>query len=143
MKKLLSLLTVLILVFTLSAAAADLDLASMSREELLALEQQIIKELTSRDDYKEVIVPVGVYKVGEDIPAGKWTISGKDYAGNIVWGKALDQYKVEIPYADRIADFSYWGPEDSTTWELVEGTYIVIDISPVKFSTPMPTSLGF
>ena len=145
MKRIISLFLVTALLFAFPALSLSevFDLSSLSFDELKALEKQIIKEMISRPEYKEVTVPLGVYKVGEDIPAGKWTITGFDVPGKVTWGKALDEYGVEIPYNQRIAEFTHWGAEDSIDWNLVEGTYIVVIISSVKFSPYIPKSLGF
>lgn len=146
MKKMSLLFVTVILFFSLSVGALseDLDLSALSYEQLTALENRIIQEMVSRPEYKEVIVPLGTYKVGEDIPAGKWTLSGlKDDAGIVYWGKGLDEYGVEIPFNMKIADFAHFGEEDSISWELVEGTYIVVTIGAVKFSPYIPKSLGF
>ena len=144
MKKLIAICLALLLVFSASFVfAEDIDLSSLSFEELAALENRIIKEMMSKPEYKEVTVPLGVYKVGVDIPAGKWTLSGLGKAGMVFWGKGLDEYGVEIPYNMQIADFTYWKENDSIDWDLVEGTYIAVTISPVKFSPYIPKSLGF
>ena len=130
--------------FTFAASYAEgIELSALSYEELKTLEQQIIKEMISRPEYKEVTVPLGTYKVGEDIPVGKWTISGLSGSGIVYWGKGLDEYGVEIPYNQMIADFTHWDEGDSIDWDLIEGTYIVVTISPVKFSPYIPKSLGF
>ena len=56
------------------ACADEIDLSSLSFDELRELQTKISKELTSRPEWKEVPVPPGLYKVGEDIPAGDWCI---------------------------------------------------------------------
>lgn len=136
-------LSLVILLCCSAVCAEGIDLSNLSYEELAALEQQIIAEMISRPEYKEVTVPLGVYKVGEEIPAGKWTISGLKDSGIVYWGKGIDEYGVEIPYNQMIADFTHWNEGDSIDWDLVEGTYIAVTISPVKFSPYIPKSLGF
>ena len=145
MKRIISLFLVATVLFILPAISLSegFDLSSLSFDDLKALEKQIIKEMVSRPEFKEVTVPLGVYKVGEDIPAGKWTITGFDGAGKVTWGKGLDEYGVEIPYNQKIAEFTHWNDGDKIDWELVEGTYIVVIISSVKFSPYIPKSLGF
>lgn len=136
-------LSLVVLLCCSAVCAEGIDLSNLSYEELAALEQQIIAEMISRPEYKEVTVPLGVYKVGEEIPAGKWTISGLKDSGIVYWGKGIDEYGVEIPYNQMIADFTHWNEGDSIDWDLVEGTYIAVTISPVKFSPYIPKSLGF
>ena len=143
MKRILSVLLALCLVLMASAALGEVDLTAMSRDELLVLEEQIIKELTSRPDYKEVTVPPGVYEVGVDIPAGKWTISGVDVFCTVDWGKALDEYKVKIPTSEWISGYVHGTGVEGVDWELTNGTFIVIGHGTVKFSPTIPKSLGF
>ena len=144
MKKIGIIVLALMMILSVSIASAeDIDLSALTFDELAALETRIIKEMMSKPEYKEVIVPVGVYKVGEDIPVGKWTISGCDGAGNVTWGKGIDPYGVEIPYEMQITDYTYWDNDDSISWDLTDGTYIVIAISSAKFSPYIPKSLGF
>ena len=121
----------------------DFDVSILSYDELIVLERSIIKELTSRPEYKEVLVPTGAYKVGVDIPAGKWTITATEGACEVYWGKALDEYGVEIASGQRIDKLDDWGSKSSVTWELVEGTYIVINRKGVTFTPYIPISLGF
>lgn len=56
-------------------AMADVDLKSMSFDELVDLQSQILEEVVSRKEFKCVSVPAGEYTVGSDIPAGDYTIT--------------------------------------------------------------------
>ena len=74
MKKVVCVL--LCLVFLGSFAFADsVDLSGMSFDELTALQKNLVKEIMSRPEWKEVKVPAGTWKVGEDIPAGTYGVS--------------------------------------------------------------------
>ncbi len=97
----------------------------------------------SRPDFKTVKVPPGAYKVGVDIPAGMWTITASDGACEVYWGKSLDEYGVEVPWGDRIDYLDDWGSNSTVSWDLVDGTYIVITRKPVTFTPYVPVSLGF
>lgn len=55
-------------------AMAEVDLKSMSFDELVDLQSQILEEVVSREEFKCVSVPAGEYTVGSDIPAGNYTI---------------------------------------------------------------------
>ena len=146
MKKLFAFLfviTLLFMVITPFSLADNIDLSSYSWDELVALSTQINLELMSRPEFKEVKVPTGAYKIGVDIPAGKWTITASYGMCEVYWGKALDEYGVEIPYTSRIDDLDDWGNKSSVTWDLKEGTYIVITRNPVLFTPYVPVSLGF
>lgn len=50
------------------------DLSDFSYEELLQLRADVDAALWASDSWQDVTVPTGVYIVGEDIPAGKWSI---------------------------------------------------------------------
>ncbi len=74
MKKIVALLLALLFCLGSFPAFAAVDLSAYTQEELLALRDSINKELLKRGIEKEVIVPIGIYIVGEDIPAGVYTI---------------------------------------------------------------------
>ena len=135
----------------LPACAEEIDLTALTWEELLELKSAITLEQLTRDEWEEVEVPQGVYKVGEDIPAGKWTITCKT-------GKYCD-----IEFGDKLAadghSLSWSGIYDSAlifkdagsdgrqteyTFEAKEGYYIVIEDSPATFTPYTGTrDLGF
>ena len=73
MKKVLCVLAVLLCI--LATAAAEVDLSGMNYDELVALKDQINKAIWESQEWQEVTVPQGVWRVGEDIPAGHWTVS--------------------------------------------------------------------
>ncbi len=123
--------------------AANYDLSGFSYEDLISLQSQISKEIMSRPEFKKVIVPPGSYKVGNEIPAGKWTITATEGMCEVYWGKSLDEYGVEVPYDDRIDDLDDWGSNSSVTWNLTDGTYIVINRNAVTFSPAAAVTLGF
>jgi hypothetical protein len=75
-------------------ACADIDLSAMSFDELIELKAQIIAEIMSRDDFKEITVPAGKYVVGEDIPAGTYTISCSKYMSSICVNEFEAMYMV-------------------------------------------------
>ena len=81
MKKLVSFFLAALLIC--SAAAADpVDLSGMSYDELVALRDQINLAIWNSQEWQEVTVPEGIWIVGEDIPAGHWSIrvaAEKDY----------------------------------------------------------------
>lgn len=93
MKKLLS---VILSVFILSSAAlAEIDLESMSYDELYYLYQRVQVQLMKRNEWKEVTAPVGIWKVGEDIPAGSYSIraSGSMFGNVVLWRGEQNDYK--------------------------------------------------
>lgn len=71
-------------------------------ESLVSLKEDINLAMWMSAKWEEVTVPQGTWKVGEDIPAGHWTVkcaSGASYT-RISWGEKL---------SDNGEDISYWG----------------------------------
>ena len=59
----------------LSVVYADtIDLTGLSFEQLIELKSQINLAIWNSKEWQEVTVPQGLWKVGEDIPAGSWTV---------------------------------------------------------------------
>ena len=139
----------------LPVCAEEIDLTTLTWEELLELKTAITLEQLTRDEWEEVEVPQGVYKVGEDIPAGKWTV--RCTRGNhltISWGQYLDDDGHDINYFKGINDAKniknlngrLYDEGDATeyTFDAVDGYYIVIEYSSATF-TPFAgkPDLGF
>ena len=91
MKKLL--VCVLALILIGCAALAEIDLSGLSYEELVELKDKINLAMWESEEWQEVTVPEGVWVVGEDIPAGHWTIrvaAERDYFYVSVFDEADD-----------------------------------------------------
>lgn len=71
-------ISVIIGVIPALAVSDGIDLSAMSFDELLALRQQVNMAIWQSDGWQAVEVPAGMYQVGVDIPAGKWTITAGD-----------------------------------------------------------------
>lgn len=93
MKKLLSLLLTILLLVPVFASA-EVDVKALSTEELLALRVSIIDELMARGEMKSAKVPAGEYIVGEDIPAGSYSITTDQILVTIVIGDYDGMYVV-------------------------------------------------
>lgn len=146
MKRYISIMCVVFFIILFSvpiAYAEQVDLSSLSYEQLMELNTEIQSEIMSRPDFKKVLVPPGAYIVGKEIPAGKWTITATEGMCEVYWGKQLDEYGVEIPYEYRIDDLDDWGNNSSITWNLIEGTFIVIERNSVTFTPAIAANLGF
>lgn len=156
MKKLLVVVLVLALLIP-TAIAESVDLSGLSFAELVALRDRINLAIWQADEWQEVTVPQGVWKVGEDIPVGHWTV--KCAAGwrrtEVNWGEKLSESGESISWKGRNSvyntvynpDHKYYEPGDGITeysFEAVDGDYIVIDNGDAVF---MPyagkPSLGF
>ena len=145
MKKLICALLAVVLVgcLILPACAESIDLSALTWEELLELKAAITREQLSRDEWQEVDVPQGVYKVGEDIPAGKWTVTSRyGTSSTISWCKNLDDsgHDVDIWGTYDMANVknpeSKWtdkGDRLEYTFDAIDGYYIIIDINTATF----------
>ena len=132
-------LTIVVFCFFLfRVAGAEVDISSMSYEELVELKDQINLAIWNSAEWQEVEVPQGVWVVGEDIPAGKWTIKVPNgLKAYIYWGDTLDESGVEISYKGKVYVYegiyakdhrSYEeGYTTEVTWELKEGQYIIVE----------------
>lgn len=154
MKKILAALFILML-FSMPALA-EVDLSGMSYDELVALKDQINLAIWQSDAWQEVEVPAGIWIVGEDIPAGKWTIKHTDGVSStkVVWADAIDASGASLSYDGKLyeteylydPDNKYYDKGDPTevTWELKAGQYLMVADGIATF-TPYAgkPSLGF
>lgn len=141
MKKLAAL--VLILMMAAGHAFADLDLSGMSFDELLDLRNKVNQALMMSEEYQEVEVPAGVWKIGEEIPAGHWTVAvrPKDYT-QIYYCRELDETGMfesfDAPHQSYMlfgaeSSFKDEGP-DQVDIEMKAGWYFITTV-PVIFKT--------
>lgn len=154
MKRILSIVLSVMVILAISAACfADIDLSGMTYDELVALKDQINLAIWNSDEWQEVEVPQGVWKVGEDIPAGKWTIraaSGAStcvYVGNEVTNGGTSAGDIFAGQFIMSAESNYYDEKTDVaefTVELTDGKYVEID-SGVAVFTPYAgkPSLGF
>ena len=77
MKKALALILICVMVIG-TAYASDIDLSGMTYDELVALKEKINLAMWNCQEWQEVEVPAGVWKIGRDIPEGHWTITPVD-----------------------------------------------------------------
>lgn len=144
MKKLFAVLVALVLCLPLSCLA-EVDLSQMTFDELVALKDQINLALWSSDEWQEVLVPQGIYKVGESIPAGKWNVKAADGAHAWVeYGTSLNKYKSGISLdgvnvtesltSENYSSFDKNIDKPETVVDLQDGWYIVINWGNVIFT---------
>ena len=135
MKKMICLLSFFCMLLT-GVAFAELDISGLSFDELIALQATINQAIWNSDGWKEVTVPEGVYKIGEDIPAGRWTLkrAKNDYTYMRV-GKRFTEGKVSgYTFTSEV--------EEEVNLILEEGSYIEILHNPLIF-TPYVASFSF
>ena len=132
MKKLICILLVCIIPVI---AYAAVELSSMSYNDLLSLQKQIVAEIMSRPEWKEVTVPAGSWRVGEDIPAGTYSMRS-DFAGVTVWRREIDDYADNGLYYNEIIQRS--GP----CGKIILESGMLVELSAEVVFAP-PLSLGF
>ena len=146
MKKLFVLLLAVLLLFAGSAAADPVDLSGMTFDQLVALRDQLNLAIWNSQEWQEVTVPIGVWTVGEDIPAGHWTITmPENSSGNITYSDRLDEFGKGVPFGwlgfvetidtHKNKDGSWRFPEDpqSVDLDMKAGMYF-INSAPVIFT---------
>ena len=158
MKKLLTVILILALAVP-AAAFADLpDISNLSYDELVQLKDSINLAMWNSQEWQEVTVPIGVWEVGSDIPAGKWNISvtpdTKRGYGAFTYCDLLDesgldagnQFYCKIYHHEAL---SVPGDDDpryplAIDIELKEGTYFIVKNAPLVFTPPQgKPDLGF
>lgn len=154
MKKVMTIFITLVLILALAPAAfADVDLSGMTFDELVALRDQIDLAIWNSQEWQEVTVPQGLYKVGADIPAGKWTIRAPSGEANTVKiGSELDDNGTDVNFrgdlrmivGENYTGYALGSACDFWTVDLRDGQYVCITNGPAVF-TPYAgkPSLGF
>ena len=135
----LSLLFVLALTVTPFAHAETINLSGLSYDELVALKDRINLAIWNSQEWQEVTVPQGVWVVGEDIPAGHWTVRCANgwTRTNVEWGEFLSESNESIRWFGRHSVVNYvYNPHHSKfdpykneteySFEVRNGEYIVI-----------------
>lgn len=152
MKKIIAIMAALVLVSTVSAA--EVNLSGMSFDELVELAHQVDQAIWASDGWEEVTVPPGTYTIGEDIPAGKWTIRAQEAGSvlvyycaaindagtaNIFGGASTDAWI----YSENARGFD---PKNQTqvTYDLKDGMYFIVMNGNAVFTPDTgKSSLGF
>ena len=125
MKKTISILLVILILFPCFSLADLPDISELSVEELIELNHQIQFRLFSENLINGVEVPSGVYIVGEDIPEGTYRLE-------VLFPKAggyLTVYESKESNKSIVSSFlgEYWGVTAIGKIELTNGN--VVDIS--------------
>lgn len=154
MKKILPLILALLCFAGVASAEAN-ALSGMNYEELVALKDRINLAIWNSKEWQEVEVPKGVWVIGQDIPAGKWTIKAADGLTTMMeWGDVLDEsgnglswsgriYEMELLYS---VNYEYYekGKSTEVTWDLKDGQYFIVEYGIAVFSPYSgKQSLGF
>lgn len=96
MKKIFALVLALILLVPAAAVTADddLDMKKYSYSQLEVIYRMIAHEMMTRPEWKRVTIPVGIWTVGEDIPAGAYSFRATpDGVSNVIlWREKKGDY---------------------------------------------------
>ena len=105
-------LAVLLILACLCGNALATDLSGMSYKELVELKDKINLAMWQSQEWQEVTVPKGMWKIGEDIPEGYWTMTpvGNQHA-IYYYGDKVDDTGMNI---DLWHSSSYWSDVIST-----------------------------
>lgn len=139
-----------------TGAMAEVDLSGMSYNELVELKDRINKAIWDSAEWQEVTVPQGIWLVGEDIPAGHWTIKPCDGASTqVIIGTELEENGREVVYDSKryyrgfvvsptAHNYKEGQQMQFLDFTFIEGDYVEINISDAVF-TPYSgkPSLGF
>lgn len=80
-------------------STSETGLSSMTYDELVMLKDRINIAIWNSQEWQEVEVPQGVWKIGEDIPVGHWTITASPTAWvGVTYGSELDDNQKEIDW---------------------------------------------
>ena len=120
MKKIAVFILVIVLLFGAVSCAEGLDLSTLDDKQLIDLSTAVQKEIIKRDLDKKVKVPSGTYIVGEDIPAGDYTVRPTGIA------LIIEIYKDEVKLGNRTGIFSANQGEIIGKISLKEGDIIEI-----------------
>ena len=145
-KALICIILILALLSSIVSVLAEMDFSEMSFNELLEAQEQLTTALWASDGWEEVRVPTGIYKIGEDIPAGRWTISitpDNKYYVTIYTGTELDETGNSVAYPYTYESIHREQGNTSVTWTLKDGCYFSVENGDVLFTTPTTNSLGF
>lgn len=133
-------------------AQADVDLSSMSFEDLIALKEQINLAIWNCQEWKEVRVPAGTYLIGKDIPAGKWTIFSAPDNPNVaakgihvaISKKLKDNgASLDTSTASNHTSAAVGRDMESITWDLQEGYWLYINYGTAVFTPFTGYDFGF
>ena len=137
MKRIFALLLALVCFFSVSAFADLPDISSLSFDELVALQNEIMLTMWKLEEWQEVTVPAGTYKIGESIPAGHWSlrVAAKHDSFNVFYFDVLDDVGKKPGYGSKLyseqiatSDFTPFNslPITSIDIDMQEGWYIYL-----------------
>ena len=126
MKKIIALLLLVSVLLLFGSAYAE-DLSKLDDEQLIALSVAVNSEIIQRNLNKKVKVPTGTYIVGQDIPAGDYTIRP---TGSLL---RVEIYEDEVKLINRVGSFSVNQEEIIGKISLKDGQIVEITLGGSTF----------
>jgi len=98
MKRLVTFIVLLLFVPVVSFADVP-DISLLTLEELLVLRDNVNAAIMNSSDYQEIELPVGLWTVGIDFPAGTWLVTPlDDQYLNLWYGDVLNESGTDAGY---------------------------------------------
>ena len=99
----LACLVLAMLLLVPSVYAEEINLDGLSFEQLVDLRELALLAMWKTDEWQEVEVPSGLYRIGVDIPAEHWNIRATDGTDpSVYYGDTLDPSGMNIEYSNGI-----------------------------------------
>lgn len=130
MKKIISVLIAISIVFSLSIAIADIpDIKSLTTDELYQLNREIIKEFGARKELPSFTAPLGYYEAGVDFPVGKYLVISPSVTYITLYA-SMEDYKNDKPLSRKT---TLYDSDEGKIIEFTEGMVVLIDMSSARF----------
>lgn len=149
MKKLVSFALSVAYIFSMVCALAEFDIGGLQYDELAQLVNDAQMAMMQSDKWQEVIVPSGIYIIGEDIPEGKWNIKaiGKSTVFVYVGREMYNEFTVHFDDFNTLygEESSMYDEGDTTniTYNLKNGMYLQIKGGSAAFTPYKGNSFSF
>lgn len=128
-----------------SSAEIPVRYSELSYDELIILKNNINLAIWMSEEWQAVTVPQGTWKVGEDIPAGHWTVKCSEKASyaTVNWGDRLDENGQDISFLGKSSKYNnVYNPKnyenrdkypEEYSFKVTDGDYIQIENGAVVF----------
>ena len=146
MKKLFTLfLAICILMIPILSLSESFDLSGLSLADLVKLQERVTMAMWKTEEWQEVTVPAGLYKVGVEIPVGKWTITATPKASmaQVEIGNKLDDTGMGLSWAGSYESNYLYGKESwsyneskMNSWDVTLSDGLYIKLAATMIFTP-------
>lgn len=130
MKKIICILLVMIMVPCVIHAE---EMKDLTFEQLYLMQMYVNAEIMSRPEWKEVIVPSGIWVAGRDIPAGSYSISIIEDDSAYIQIRTGTGYLAETVISQTIQNES----DNIGRVELKDGYVVKIESGALRFAPPV------